>query len=333
MGPADLEQVLLPLKKYSNPNLIVGLEISDDAAVYKLSADTAVVQTVDFFPPVVDDPYMYGAIAAANSMSDVYAMGGDVIMGINIVAFPDTLPKEVLSLILQGGADKMAEVGAVVVGGHTVVDKEPKYGICVTGTVHPDRVFTKGGALPGDQIYLTKPLGAGLITTAHKRDIVAQADLDVAVASMARLNAKGAQILREIGAEHIHACTDITGFGILGHGVEMANHSQNVDLLLHSAVLPLLPGALHYSELGCVPGGTGRNRIFLQDGTAPKVRFLRDVGLTLENVLFDPQTSGGLFFAVPQAVAAQVEAAFAAAHEPLWLIGEAVPGSGTIMVD
>ncbi len=333
MGPKDLEQVLLPLKKYDNPNLIVGLKISDDAAVYRMSADMAIVQTVDFFPPVVDDPYLYGAIAAANSMSDVYAMGGEVLMGINIVAFPENLPHEILSLILQGGADKMAEVGAVVAGGHTVIDKEPKYGICVTGQVHPEQVFTKGGAQPGDQLYLTKPLGTGVITTAHKRDVVDLDDLKAATDSMTKLNRKAAQLLRGIGPKNVHACTDITGFGILGHSSEMADHSNGVDLLLHSQQLPILPGARRYAQEGCLPGGAGRNRIFLEDEAAPKVRFLNQLEADLQDLAFDPETSGGLFFAIPPEKAAELEAAFSQANEPLWLVGEVQAGVGMVLVD
>lgn len=333
MGPKDLEQVLLPLKKYNNPNLIVGLEKSDDAAVYRLNNEMAMVQTVDFFPPVVDDPYLYGAIAAANSMSDVYAMGGEVLMGINIVAFPDNLPHEILSRILQGGADKMAEVGAVVAGGHTVMDKEPKYGICVTGTVHPEQVFTKGGAIPGDKLYLTKPLGTGVITTAHKRDVVDFDDLKAATDSMTKLNRKASQLLRGLGVKNIHACTDITGFGILGHASEMADHSENVDLVINIERLPLLPGSRRYAQEGCLPGGAGRNRAFLQDEAAPKVRFLRTPEADLEDLAFDPETSGGLFFAIPPEIAAEVEAAFAQAGESLWQVGEARSGTGLILID
>jgi selenide, water dikinase len=333
MGPGDLEQVLLPLKKHSSPNLIVGLEKSDDAAVYALNSEMALVQTVDFFPPVVDDPYLYGAIAAANAMSDVYAMGGEVIMGINIVAFPDNLPREILTRILQGGADKMAEVGAVVAGGHSVTDKEPKYGMCVTGTIHPQQILTKGGAQPDDKLYLTKPLGTGVITTAHKRDVVDLDDLKAATDSMARLNRKASQLLRQIGVRYIHACTDITGYGILGHAAEVAEQSERVNLVLNLARLPLLPGARRYAQAGCVPGGAGRNRIFLQDEKAPKVRFVREVEPDLEDLVFDPETSGGLFFAVAPERVAEVEAAFAEAGETLWQVGEVQPGGGLVVVD
>ena len=251
MGQSDLEQVLLPLKKYTHPDLIVGLEVSDDAAVYRMNAEQAIIQTVDFFPPVVDDPYIYGAVAAANSMSDVYAMGGEVLLGINIVAFPDNLPHQILSRILQGGADKMAEVGAIVAGGHTVVDKEPKYGICVTGVIHPDKVLTKAAAKTGDVLYLTKPLGTGVITTAHKRDMVDKGDLDAACISMMKLNRRAAQLAQQVG---VHACTDITGFGIVGHTREVAHHSK-VDIVLHSVALPWLPGARRYAQEGCCRAG------------------------------------------------------------------------------
>ncbi len=331
MGPSDLEQVLLPLKKYTNPNIIVGLEVSDDAAVYKLNSKQAIVQTVDFFPPVVDDAYMYGAIAAANSMSDVYAMGGEVIMGINIVCFPEDLPHSILSQILQGGAEKMAEVGAVVVGGHTVTDKEPKYGLCVTGLIDPDKVLTKGGAKPGDVLYLTKPLGIGVITTAGKRDVVDADTLQTAIESMARLNHHAARLIREVGVEAVHACTDITGFGILGHSSEMARQSGPVDLVLHPESLPFLPGARKYAQMGCLPGGVGRNRAFLQTDQ-PKVKILAELPTDIDDLLFDPETSGGLFFAVDPARTSEIEAAFKAANEPLWRVGEARSGAGLVLV-
>jgi len=187
MGPGALAQVLRPLSQLSHPNLLVGLQTSDDAAVYRLSDDTAIIQTVDFFPPVVDDPYTYGAIAAANAMSDVYAMGGEVLLGLNIAAWPDDLPRELLGRIFAGGADTLAQVGAVVAGGHTVTDDEPKYGLCITGTIHPDRILTKAGARLGDRLYLTKPLGAGVITTALKRGAASSEHVDEAVATMLRL--------------------------------------------------------------------------------------------------------------------------------------------------
>lgn len=329
MGPADLEQVLLPLKKYDNPNLIVGLAVSDDAAVYRMNAEQAIVQTLDFFPPVVDDPYIYGAVAAANSMSDIYAMGGEVLLGINIVAFPDNLPHNILSRILQGGADKMAEVGAIVAGGHTVVDKEPKYGMCVTGVIHPDKVLTKAAAKVGDVLYLTKPLGTGVITTAHKRDVVAKDDLDAACTSMMKLNRRAAQLAQQVG---VNACTDITGFGLIGHTYEVAEHSK-VDIVIHSDSLPWLPGARRYAQEGNLPGGAGRNRFFLADSDQPKMRFLHKIADDLEDLLFDPETSGGLILSIPAERSTALEIAFQQAGEPLWRIGDIQAGSGEVLVD
>ena len=195
MGPATLAQVLSPLVQHTHPDLLVGLQTSDDAAVYRLSDDLAIIQTLDFFTPIVDDPWTYGAIAAANSMSDVYAMGGDVLLALNIAAFPDTLPPQILSAIFAGAAAKVAEVGAVIAGGHTVTDDEPKYGLCVTGTIHPDRVLTKAAAQPGDRLFLTKPLGTGAVTTALKNQQVDSAHLDAAVASMLTLNRAAALAL------------------------------------------------------------------------------------------------------------------------------------------
>ncbi len=333
MGARELAQVLFPLKKYDNPNLIVGLKISDDAAVYRLGPDLAIVQTVDFSPPVVNDAYLFGAIAAANAMSDVYAMGGEVLMGLNIVAFPADLPPAVLSRILQGGADKMAEVGAVVAGGHTVIDVEPKYGIAVTGSIHPDRVFTKGGAIAGDLLYLTKPLGTGLLNTAHKREVVDPADMQAALDSMTRLNRRASQLLRELGHSFVHACTDITGFGILGHSSEMSDHSEGIDLILKAEKLPLLPGARRYAQEGCSPGGAGRNRQHLQGPGAKRVKLRPDLEPDLEDILFDPQTSGGLFFAIPADKAAELESLFEKAGEPLWLVGEVRPGTALVIVE
>src|SRR5918997_1011676 len=221
MGPGDLAQVLRPLKVHTHPNLIIGLNPGDDAAVYLLSETQALVQTVDFFPPVVDDPYTFGAIAAANAMSDVYAMGGEVLLGLNIAAWPEDLPHEMLGRIFAGGADKLAEVGAVIAGGHTVTDDEPKYGLCVTGTIRPDRILTKAGARPGDRLYLTKPIGTGVVTTALKQSAAAE-HVAEAVAWMVRLNRDASRLALEVG---VNACTDITGFGLAGHAAEVAEKS------------------------------------------------------------------------------------------------------------
>jgi selenide,water dikinase len=300
----------------------VGLAVSDDAAVYRLDERTALVQTVDFFPPIVDDPYTFGAIAAANALSDVYAMGARPILALAIAAFPDELDSAVAAAILQGGADKVAEAGAVVAGGHTVVDKEPKYGLCVTGLVDPARVTAKAGAQPGDWLLLSKPLGTGLITTAAKREQVEAAHLDAASASMLRLNRRVAELAAE---GTVHAATDITGFGLLGHAAEMARHSA-VGLRISAGTLPMLPGALAYAQAGMAPGGLWRNRSFLEADNY--VRFAANVDESLRLLLCDPQTSGGLLIALPPEAAEALLGRCAAVDEPCWRIGEVVTGSG-----
>lgn len=322
MGPGALSSLLAALRLPSSPNLLVGLEVSDDAAVYKLDEATALVQTVDFFPPIVDDPYTFGAIAAANALSDVYAMGGRPILALAIAAFPDDLDPAIIAAILQGGADKVAEAGAVVAGGHTVTDREPKYGLCVTGLVDPGRFTAKAGARPGDRLLLTKPLGTGLITTAVKRGQAGQPHLDAAVASMLRLNRRAAELAAEL---EVHAATDITGFGLLGHAAEMARHAA-VGMRFVAADLPLLPGALEYARADIWPGGLDRNRAFLEDDGF--VRYAGAVDAATRLLLFDPQTSGGLLFALPPADAAELLRRCAAAGEPCWAVGEVVEGGG-----
>src|SRR5713226_5465987 len=248
MGPEALAQVLRPLKSHTAPpELLVGLQAIDDAAVYRVNDQQAVISTADFFPPVVDDPYAFGAIAAANAMSDVYAMGGQVLMAINLVAWPDDLEPAILSEILRGGADTVAQAGAVIAGGHTVTDKEPKYGLAVTGMVHPDHILTKGGARPGDILILSKPLGTGLITTAQKQGKVREEDMATAVQSMTRLNRRASEVLVQAGPG-VHAATDITGFGILGHAWEMAAQSLT-SMRFDYAAFPLLPNIRYYTEL------------------------------------------------------------------------------------
>ena len=322
MGPGALAQVLRSLTLPRSPNLLIGLDIKDDAAVYQIAADQALVQTVDFFPPIVDDPYTFGQIAAANALSDVYAMGGRPILALAIAGFPEDLPPAVISAILQGGADKVAEAGAVVAGGHTVIDQEPKYGLCVTGLVHPDRITAKAHARPGDVLFLTKPLGTGVITTAHKRGVVRDEDLAAAIASMVRLNRRAAELAGEFG---LHSATDITGYGLLGHAAELAENS-GVGLRIALAQVPLLPGALEYSRAGVVPGGLGRNRSFLLGGAT--VRLAEGIDPAGALLLFDPQTSGGLLFAVPPGHAAGLRERFVAAREPIWQIGEVTEGAG-----
>ncbi len=306
----------------ANSNLLVGLTAPDDAAVYRISDEQAIISTADFFPPVVDDPYVYGQIAAANALSDVYAMGGEPLLALNLAGFPDDLDLEILSRIFQGGADKVIEAGAVIAGGHTVTDEEPKYGLAVTGQVHPDRIFTKAGAQPGDLLVLTKPIGTGVTTTAHKRDCVEPAHLAEAVASMCRLNAGAARVLQQLT---VHACTDVTGYGLLGHAMEMARHG-NVRFAINAQSVPLLPGALDYAQDDVVPGGLDRNREHLESEGLLKL----DAALppALAALLFDPQTSGGLLAAVPPQLQPHLEEEFRGANEPFWIIGSVSEGEG-----
>ncbi len=300
----------------------MGLAAPDDAAVYRMNDEQAIISTADFFPPVVDDPYAFGQIAAANALSDVYAMGGEPLFALNLAGFPDNLDLDILSRIFQGGADKVLEAGAVIAGGHTVTDEEPKYGLSVTGQVHPDRIFTKAGAQPGDILVLTKPIGTGVITTAHKRDCVEPAHLEEAVASMCRLNGGAARLFQQFT---IHACTDVTGYGLLGHAMEMARHG-NVRFEFAAQAIPLLNGALAYARDDVVPGGLDRNRDFLLDEGL--LALVAEIPSALSALLFDPQTSGGLLAAVPPQDQAQLEEAFRTANEPLWIIGSVTEGSG-----
>ena len=268
----------------------MGPSTADDAGVYRISAEVALIQTVDFFTPVVDDPYVYGQIAAANALSDVYAMGGRPITALNICAYPsDKIEPGTVVEIFRGGQDKVAEAGAVVVGGHTVDDLEPKYGLSVTGVAHPDRIVTNAGARPGDRLILTKPLGTGLMADAYMDDEIAEEDLAAAVASMCRLNDTAAARMVEYGA---HACTDITGFGLMGHGREMALASR-VCLRFRGSTIPRFELAEVLAETHA-PGGLRRNRAMFE----PCVRMSSDVPEPLRRVLFDPQTSGGLLIAV-----------------------------------
>lgn len=326
-GADVLAQVLSHLSDLQNgnhPNLLVGLKAPDDATVYKLSDEQAVVLTVDFFAPLVDDPYQYGAIAAANALSDVYAMGGEAVLALNIAAFPADLPSQTIADILRGGADKVSEAGAVVAGGHTIIDAEPKYGLCVMGLIHPERILTKGGARPGDAMYLTKPLGTGLLTTAAKFQEVEPQHLDAAVASMARLNRHASHLAREAG---VVALTDVTGYGILGHAYEIASAGRTCIRFTASA-LPLLPGALDYAYRGITTGGAARNRRYLD----AKVDISADVPEEMQQVLFDPQTSGGLLFALPEGSATRLEQGFAQSGLPLWRVGEVIEGKGVTVV-
>ena len=302
------------------PQVLVGLDGLDDAAVYQLNSEQAIVSTIDFFPPVVDDPYTFGSIAAANALSDVYAMGGEVLFALNLAAFPEDLDRTILSEILRGGAEKVREAGAIITGGHTVSDKEPKYGLAVTGLVHPAHILTKGGAQPGDLLVLTKPLGVGLITTALKRGQAHPAHVEAAVKSMSALNRHASHLAQRFGA---HACTDITGYGILGHGLEMTNASHALFRLRFDDI-PLLPGAIEYAEQEIFPGGLNRNREYV----LPHVQFADRLTAAQRAILFDPETSGGLLIALDPTQArsfltqAEIDGLFAR------VIGEVAAGSG-----
>lgn len=305
------------------PDLLIGLEGPDDAAVYRLTDDLAIVQTVDFFPPVVDDPYTYGAIAAANAMSDVYAMGGEVLMALNIAGFPQDLDPAILAEIFRGGAEKVAEAGGVIAGGHTLYDAEPKYGLAVTGTVHPARVIAKGGAQAGDALVLTKPLGTGIVLTAARDGKDDARHVAAAIAGMLTLNRHASHVAREAGA---HAMTDVTGFGLLGHAREMATRS-GVRMSIDAASVPALPGALGYAAAGIVTGGASRNR----DGLAGHVRFEGAVEPAVEHLLFDAQTSGGLLIALPPQRARAAVAQLHADGLPGAIIGSVEDGEGVLV--
>ncbi len=276
------------------------------------------MQTVDFFPPVVDDPYTFGAVAAANAMSDVYAMGGEVLLALQIAGFPDDQPEYLLAEIFRGGAEKVAEAGGVIAGGHTIIDAEPKYGLCVTGTVRPDAVLRKSGARPGDVLLLTKALGTGIVLTAARADACAPEHLQATIDSMLQLNRHPAHLAVEAG---VHACTDVTGFGLMGHAEEMAH---DVRFVIDAAQAPALPGALDYARAGYITGGASRNR----EGVAGKVTVAEGVDEAVEHLLFDAQTSGGLLFAVPPERAGGLAAALEADGFLAARIGRVEAGAG-----
>jgi selenide,water dikinase len=299
LGPADLANILRQLPRDDHPDVIVGTDTSDDAGVFRLRPDLAIVNTVDFFTPIVDDPDVFGQIAAANALSDVYAMGADPVTALNIVGFPrGRLDIEILGEILNGGAERARAAGAVVIGGHTIIDDELKYGMAITGVVHPDRVLRNVGVRDGDVLVLTKPLGTGIVTTALKRRKASAASVRAAIASMVALNQAASHIARRFP---VHACSDVTGFGLLGHSTEMAMGS-GVTLMLDSAKLPLLPGARRLGEAGLLTGGCRRNRAYLED----KVVVNRAVSVGMTELAFDPQTSGGLLIALPAKAAGRL---------------------------
>ncbi len=276
----------------THPDLLVGTGTVDDAGVYRLGDDTALVLTVDFFPPVIDDPYNYGAIAVANSLSDIYAMGGRPLLGLNIVGFPVELPKNILGEILRGGSDKAQEAGCLIIGGHTVDDREPKYGLAAVGLVEPGKEVTVAGAKPGDRLVLTKPLGTGIITTAGKQERVSPEVMERAVAVMSKLNRAASEAMLKVG---VNACTDVTGFGLIGH-LNNIMEASGAGAELRLSDIPVIPGAWELLEQGIVPGGTHRNF----EGAGQRVRWHQDVSENTRLLLCDAQTSGGLLISVPE---------------------------------
>lgn len=324
MDPTILAQVLRYLPTPTDENLLVGIETSDDAAVYRLTDDLAVIQTLDFFTPIVDDPYLYGQIAAANALSDIYAMGGRPILALNIVCFPNHLPPGILGEILRGGADKVTEAGASTVGGHSVQDNEPKYGLSVTGLVHPKKIWTNKGAQEGDILLLTKPLGSGILNTAAKVDLLSPENLREAIDWMRMLNRKAAELAYDLP---LSAATDITGFGFLGHLCEMAQGSGK-DLEIDSSKIPVMSGAREMAEMGMIPSGAYRNREHVAQWTEMEPT----VPLWLQDLMVDPQTSGGLLLSLPPPVAAELQKRYEAAGVFYAIVGRVLGSGGRIHV-
>jgi len=314
------------------PDLLVGLgdpaagpgQTPDDAAVWKLDDERALVVTTDFFTPVVDTPYEYGAIAAANSISDIYAMGGTPFLALNVAALPPDLPVEVLSAILRGAAEKAREAGVVIAGGHTVKDEEPKFGLVVLGFVHPEKMLVKGGARAGDTLVLTKPLGFGVTNTAIKREVAGPQDAREVIGWMSRLNKTAGQLATEFG---LRGGTDVTGFSLLGHSWQMAN-GAGLAFRIHYAQVPFISCARKFAELGTFPGGSLDNRAYF----GPHVRFADGLDEPARMLLFDAQTSGGLLLAVPPQTLADFQARARELDQPLWTIGEVLEGSGIEVV-
>ena len=289
VGAGTLAQLLGDLPVREDPNLLVGYDRSDDAAVYRISPGTAIVQTVDFFPPIVDDPFLFGQIAATNALSDVYAMGGEPKLALNLLCVPESMPKEAVQQILAGGYDKVYEAGAIIAGGHSIFDDVPKYGLSVTGLVHPDRVLKNCGAKAGDVLLLTKPLGVGILTTARRAGLVDEALSKRIDGLMTTLNKSARDCMVKY---RIHACTDVTGFSLMGHLCEMLLGS-GVSAYVNVKDIDILPGALEFAEEGILPAGMYRNRAFAESYVEAG-----DTPLPVQDALFDPQTSGGLLMAV-----------------------------------
>jgi len=305
--------MLNALPQFTDPNLLVGFDLSDDACVYKLRDDLAVIQTVDFFPPIVDDPYLYGQITAANALSDIYAMGAAPSIALNILCIPNCLPPEDVAAILAGGADKVREAGAVIAGGHSVEDAEPKYGLCVSAFIDPAQIWSNAGAQVGDILVLTKPLGNGILATAAKTDEISQGAFQQAINAMATLN----KYARDAAMQtRVHACTDITGFGFLGHASEMAQAS-GVTFTCSADTIPLFDQAYALAEAGIVPGGASRNASYLSG----KIHLADHIPFPLSSILYDPQTSGGLLLSVPEEDAETLVANLKAANTGAHVVG------------
>ena len=292
VGAGTLVKMLDGFRTHTDPRLIVGYDKSDDASVYVLSDDTAIVQTTDFFPPIVDDPFLYGQIAATNALSDVYAMGGEPKLALNIMCLADSMDDKTVREILRGGYDKAYEAGAIITGGHTIHGAEPIYGLAVTGFVHPKRVLTNSGAKPGDVLILTKPLGVGILTTAAKADLVKPETMHAIYKQMAALNKTARDIMLRFT---VHSCTDVTGFSLMGHSFEMAQGS-GMSLHIDALSVPFHMEALEFADMGFIPAGAYRNRTYVEKGILKKC----DIPRALEDVFYDPQTSGGLLIAVAE---------------------------------
>lgn len=289
IGPAELRECVSGLPLPKDANLLVGFESADDAAVYRISPELAVVSTVDFFSPMVDDPRLFGSIAAANALSDIFAMGGKVLYALNLVCFPEKMERTVLREMLRGGAEKIEEAGAVLCGGHSIYDHEPKYGLAATGSVHPDKILRNNACRPGDALILTKALGVGLIMSAFRAGVADDGEYAAAVAAMTRLNKYAAE---KAASFQVNACTDVTGFGLLGHAAEMAGHDHTLTIAFDA--LPLLPGALRYAEEHFATAAAQRNRNHISGQVDASA-----IASAGQELLFDPQTSGGLLISLP----------------------------------
>ena len=319
LAPGYLSRVLSDLPRVDGPRLLVGFDASDDAYVYDLGDGRGLVGTTDFFPPMVDDPFLFGQVAAANALSDVWAMGGRPALALNLLCFPNCLGIEVAGQILAGGADKCREAGVIVAGGHSINDHEPKFGLAVTGFVQLDRMLANAGAREGDALVLTKALGTGILTTAHKAELLDDAGVKVATDSMITLNKYGAEALDGLDA---HAATDVTGFSLMGHSCEMAEAS-GVTLQIRAGSVPVMACAREMAQMGLIPAGAYRNRDFF----GPRVQMGADVPLDLSDVLFDPQTSGGLLVALPESDAETYVARLRELGQPAAIVGSAVARS------